>query len=992
MTANLNFASDKIRISGLFDARFYLLANPDVAAAKVDPLEHYVELGAAEGRHPNVGFDAAEYRRFVKDAPPDNLLSFLQFIAFSGQERSDYAGLMRDATPEMRKAAGVIATSSAFDTDYYATQLARGLRYIVPVLHYVMTGSHSGLRPNREFDPSFYRATYPDVVENGSDPLVHYIEYGRSEGRSGSSVASCSIEDIEAILASGLFDETYYRKMVTILPMSVDPLHHYLNVGSLNHVSPSADFDAIFYYATVPSSRSSGLPPLVHYLRYGKAAGNQIKPIGKYHWIEHPVTGEGSVHIERLHAASFFYRHDLGADDNMGIRHRRAAVAELAKRAPCDSRGVNPAVSIIIPVYGQLPFVLNCLDSLSIHRSKHSFEIILFDDASPKDTEIGSLVDIPWLRYVYGGENRGFIGACNHAADLANGKYVVLLNSDTRVCDGWLDELIDTFSDQPGAGFVGSKLYNGDGSLQEAGGIVWADGSAWNYGRDDRPDRPEYCYARQVDYCSGAAIAVPRELWRELGGFDTHFLPAYYEDVDLAFRVRQAGRQVWMQPLARIIHYEGKTHGRDDTRGVKASQVTNSRKFYKRWQLLLRDHGQNGTQPLNASNRAFRKHMLAIDSETPAPSRDAGSVMTVKLLQIYQRLGWHVSFMPVHDPRFHADHSPDLQRVGIEVLSNTDVNELLRSRSNMYEAVLGFRVTVLEGLVDQLRLLDPAMLVLFHDIDLHFLRMEREAKLMSSPVLARRADVMKTTELELAMKVDCTIVPSTVEKDILHEELGIDNLVVYSYTADAVMNDTGYNDRRDLVFVGGFRHVPNIDAMKFFITEIWPILKTRLPQDVKFYIIGSDVSDSLKELADDRIIFTGFLEDLSATLETCRVFVAPLRFGAGLKGKVVTSLSHGVPCVASSIAIEGMALTPDEHVVEANDAEMFVAQIMRVYEDEQLWNRLRQAGYAFVEKNYSWETGMDVAREILDVAELEWYRRQKANRDVRIIKKLIDCG
>lgn len=246
---------------------------------------------------------------------------------------------------------------------------------------------------------------------------------------------------------------------------------------------------------------------------------------------------------------------------------------------------------------------------------------------------------------------------------------------------------------------------------------------------------------------------------------------------------------------------------------------------------------------------------------------------------------------------------------------------------------------------------------------------------------------MKTVELELTTKVDCTIVPSTVEKEILREEVGIENVVVYSYTADVIPSNASFAERRDLVFVGGFRHTPNIDAILFFIKDIWPRLKNRLPSDVKFYVVGSDAPDSIKELADDRVIFTGFLDDLGPTLEYCRVFVAPLRYGAGLKGKVVTSLSHGIPCVASSTAIEGMALEPETHVLEANDAEAFISQITRVYEDEALWVRLRQSGHAFVEEEYSWQTGINVARDILKVAENRWHDRQRAERDTRLAKK-----
>src|SRR5262249_30187437 len=148
-----------------------------------------------------------------------------------------------------------------------------------------------------------------------------------------------------------------------------------------------------------------------------------------------------------------------------------------------------------------------------------------------------------------------------------------------------------TFDEVPDAGIVGSKLLFADGKLQEAGGIVWRMGDAWNWGRGADPGEPRFCFLRDVDYVSAAALMIPKDLFTELGGFDQHFAPAYYEDTDLCFRVTRSGRRVLFQPKSEVIHYEGISSGTDVTsRTAKRYQAINHRKFHERWRQRLAAH------------------------------------------------------------------------------------------------------------------------------------------------------------------------------------------------------------------------------------------------------------------------------------------------------------------------------------------------------------------------------------------------------------------
>jgi len=213
-------------------------------------------------------------------------------------------------------------------------------------------------------------------------------------------------------------------------------------------------------------------------------------------------------------------------------------------------------------------------------QSRYSFEIIIADDASTDRTRAVIPIIGGHVRHIRQERNVGFLLNCNAAAERASGRYLVFLNNDTVPLPGWLDELIGTFEAFEQVGFVGSKLLNADGTLQEAGGILWRDATAWNFGRNQDPRVPQFNYVKDVDYCSGASIAVPRTLWKRLNGFDLLFMPAYCEDTDLALRVRAAGYKTLYQPFSEVIHHEGRSHGRDVASGIKAYQVANQKKLF----------------------------------------------------------------------------------------------------------------------------------------------------------------------------------------------------------------------------------------------------------------------------------------------------------------------------------------------------------------------------------------------------------------------------
>ncbi len=646
-----------------------------------------------------------------------------------------------------------------------------------------------------------------------------------------------------------------------------------------------------------------------------------------------------------------------------------AALNEVPRRLQLAGADQVPDVSIVIPVYGQLGYTLNCLDSLFRHVSRRSAEIIVIDDCSPDRTG-KALPAVAGIRYHRQDVNKGFLDSCNTGAALALGRTLVMLNNDTRVVAGWLDELIDSFKLFPRAGLVGSKLFYPDGSLQEAGGIIWRDGSAWNYGRNDDPNRPQYCYARQVDYVSGASIAVPTELWRSLGGFDVHYRPAYCEDTDLCLRLRAAGHEVWFQPQSRAVHYEGRTSGADTSQGVKSSQVTNTKKLFLRWHDRLETHRPNGQAPYFERERGVTRRMLVVDATVPTPNQDAGSVQTVLALRLAQQLGYKTSFVPEDNFLFQPRYTADLLREGIDCAYapyELGFEAYISRYGHLFDVVLAYRITVLEKIHDLVRRHAPQAPLIYHVADLHFLRMRREAELEGDAGKGERAEAMRLRELAMIAKVDCTITHSSVEERLLATEVAAAPVRVWPLMFDFFGTCAPFADRRDVCFLGGYAHPPNGDAVTYFAREIFPVLRRKEP-GIRFIVAGANPGPEVRALACEDIVVTGLVEDLRDVLDRVRVFVCPLRFGAGAKGKVATAMSYGVPVVTTSVGAEGMELIDGKHVLVADTPAALAAACLRAYCDKALWQRLSKAGQALVAEKHSLAAGQAVLVEAIEAA------------------------
>jgi glycosyltransferase involved in cell wall biosynthesis len=557
----------------------------------------------------------------------------------------------------------------------------------------------------------------------------------------------------------------------------------------------------------------------------------------------------------------------------------------------------------------------------------------------------------------------------NQAATVAKGEYLALLSSDALVLGGWLKRLEETLTD-PTVGAAGSMQLYADGRLAEAGGIVWADGTTMRYGANQADTDSRFSYARAVDYCSANALLLRKSLLDRLGGFDEQYGLGRYEHIDFCMGVRALGYQVLYQPLSRVVCQTADATGATAHHDYQLARERSRQSFVEKWrERLPQEHC--AYQPARVEQAADRRHgprVIVFDHNIPTPDRDAGSVRMALILETLAKWGQPV-FVPLHPryPTVTPAHEAALARAGVEIVQPLNYAATISQRR--FAAAILSRPDIADQVLATIRKADPRVKIIYDTVDVFFLRHQREYLITGDKTFAQESAKYKKVELRLARSSDQVWCVSDTDAEVIKKELPAVNIKIVPTIHEVDEAGKAFDEREGLLFIGNYIHRPNKDAVHYFMKEILPRLRPALPE-VNFYIAGSHMPDELIAYRAANVIPLGYVPEVVSLFHSSRVFIAPLRFGAGVKGKIGHALSHGLPVVTTTIGAEGMGLRHGVEAMIVDSAEQFAEAIIQTYQNRELWQQLSIQGRLHIQKHFTPEViGEEIRRALTELDE-----------------------
>jgi GT2 family glycosyltransferase/glycosyltransferase involved in cell wall biosynthesis len=637
-----------------------------------------------------------------------------------------------------------------------------------------------------------------------------------------------------------------------------------------------------------------------------------------------------------------------------------------------------PRVTIVLILYNKAELTYRCLRSLAALRVEIPFQVLIIDNRSTDDSEtLASRVR--GARYIRNAENLGFLLACNQARDLVDSELTLFLNNDTEVHPGSLAAAVATLDRDPRVGAVGARVILPGGLLQEAGNILWNDGTCVGYARDKAALAPEAMFEREVDYCSGAFLMTRTELFRRLGGFDLSYAPAYYEETDFCVRLWKAGYSVVYQPRAAITHVE---FGSAEISGQAIALMTKNRATlcHRHADFLGKKlpPGSNQLAARSATRRSGRR-LLILDDRVPHAKWGAGYPRASQILRGLLDFGFEVTIgcTEFFDDRWHTVYSDVPPHVEVVPLIERDAaTRFLRERLAHYDWVWCSRPSNLAVLRKALAQTEQQRrFFLIYDAEAFFAdRAINEARVFG--VDSKHAEKQLATEIANAAYADLIVAVSESDRERWAKATGRP-VIVIGHEAHPTPTPRPFAERADILCLGSLHGLdsPNGDALSWFMREAMPHLRARFGGDVTVHVAGyvdSRVRHLLSRTSLRNFKLVGPYDDPAALLDRYRVVVIPTRYAAGIPQKAFDAAIHGVPTVCSPLIASQLSWRDGRECLigSLDDPRQFADACARLLSDESLWRSIRDGAMAHLrtyDDQYSVKAGL---RELLARAKI----------------------
>ncbi len=859
--------------------------------------------------------------------------------------------------------------------------------------HYRRVGAAQGRNPNGLFSEKLYRQFYPDVdaaIIGGvfQTAFEHFVWDGESEGRFSNPMP---------------VDEVWYCEQH---PEVVEMLErgdfaaasdHYRLEGCLKGWDPHAAFSEHWYLRAHPEvsravEREQFSCGYQHLLEEGLRSG--LRP--------HPLFDEAdyrSAHSDvdrmiRRGEIESGYRHLIEEGLRQGRKWRQISDEEKLRRAAerlagfqlddflASDRRIDlrpkgaPEVSVLLVLFNRAELTLACLRSLVLEREV-DFELVIVDNAS-KDRTGELLARLDGVRILRNEKNVGFTVAANQAAEAASSPVLLFLNNDAKVLPSSLGAALRRLQSCNDIGAVGGRILRLDGFLQEAGCLVWDDGRTAAYGGGEDPESGAVLFPREVDYCSGVFLMVSAGIFRELGGFDIGFAPAYYEDVDFCFRLRQRGLSVLFEPAVQVIHFGSASSELDHSFDQLLER--NRKRFVELHNEELEDAFSEHPGNLVAASRRGEcsGRVLWIDDRAPLAKYGSGCPRTREILSVLFELGYWVTFFCTSGERVNRKEMQDQLRLEeIEFITDHGLDGLAdfwKMRSASTDIIIISRPHNLIAIQEQ-------------GLDFDGKPVIYDAEVLVSDRVARRREVLgcdderdvgisRQEELAMASRADQVWVVSEKDAQAFAEEG--QHVSVVGFALPVVPEGPTFEERNGLLFVGRLQEAwsPNVDGLDWFLREVYPRICENLGEGVPMNIVGELGAVDLPH--PEGVRFLGAVDDLSELYRMSRVFVAPARFSAGLPWKVCEAAAHGLPVVASSDLVEQLGWVDGSEILDggSNDPAVFADHVIQLLRQQVLWNTVKDRTTGRVREVFS----RDRLHSVI-AGSLTRYRSEETRRD-----------